>query len=46
MPNAGGHYRKQSVRFEQPEADPQGEVILEGDGPIVSKRTRQFFIGS
>ena len=30
MLNAGGHYRKQSVRFEQPEADPQGEVILEG----------------
>lgn len=42
MSNAGAYCRKQPVCAGKPEVAPRGEVILEGDGLIMSKRIRQY----
>ena len=42
MSNAEANRHKQPVCAGKPEVAPRGEVILEGDGLIMSKRTRQY----
>lgn len=42
MSNAEANRRKQPVCAGKPEGAPRGEVILEGDGLIISKRIRQY----